>query len=53
MIGAIIEFDDLRKISGLGERATLATVEKRRSLLPRMHGTRKEEQRRCSLRSRG
>ena len=28
MIGAIIEFDDLRKISRLGERATRATVER-------------------------
>src|SRR5687768_10180433 len=28
MIGAIIEFEDLRKISRLGERATLATVER-------------------------
>jgi hypothetical protein len=28
MIGAIIEFDDLRKISRLGERATGATVER-------------------------
>lgn len=29
MIGAaILEFDDLRKLSGLGERAQLATVER-------------------------
>ena len=28
MIGAIIEFDDLRKISRLGERAQLTTVER-------------------------
>ena len=28
MLGAIIEFDDLCKISGLGERATRATVER-------------------------
>lgn len=28
MIGPILEFDDLRKLSRLGERATLATVER-------------------------
>jgi len=28
MIGAIIEFDDLRKLSRLGEHAKLATVER-------------------------
>lgn len=28
MIGVIVEFDDLRKLSRLGERAKLATVER-------------------------
>jgi hypothetical protein len=28
MIGAIVEFDDLRKLSRLGENAQLATIER-------------------------